>query len=69
VATFGVLLAIGSISWGTLGYAFATGFLAFGWTCFGVGILEYYVAMGLYVGDLRRALAARGADVSGPARA
>jgi hypothetical protein len=28
-----------------------------GWATFAVGIVEYYVAAGVYVGDIRRALA------------
>src|SRR3990170_363604 len=54
---FGVVVAIGAIAWGSLGYAFEAAFLACGWTFFAIGILEYYVATALYVGDLRRALA------------
>jgi cardiolipin synthase len=60
VATFGLMVAIGCIAWGTLGYAFAPAFLACGWVFFAVGIAEYYVATFLYVGDLRRALSAKG---------
>ncbi len=56
VATFGLMTAIGCIAWGTLGYAAHAAFLAMGWTFFAVGIVEYYVATALYVGDLRRAL-------------
>lgn len=58
VATFALMTAIGCIAWGTLGYAFAPAFLACGWVFYAVGILEYYVATSLYVGDLRAALAA-----------
>jgi cardiolipin synthase len=57
VATFSLMTAIGCIAWGTLGYAFAPAFLACGWVFYAVGILEYYVATALYVGDLRSALA------------
>jgi len=57
VATFGLMLAIGCIAWGSLGYPFEAAFLACGWTFFAVGILEYYVATVLYASDLRRALA------------
>lgn len=59
VATFGLMVAIGCIAWGTLDYAFAPAFLACGWVFFSVGIVEYYVATALYVGDLRRALRAK----------
>lgn len=56
VATFSLMVAIGAISWGALGHALSAAFLAVGWVAFVVGIVEYYVATVLYVGDLRRAL-------------
>jgi cardiolipin synthase len=59
VATFGLMVAIGCIAWGTLGYAFAAAFLACGWVFYAVGIVEYCLASFLYVGDLRSALAGR----------
>jgi len=55
VATFCLMTAIGLISWGTLGYALAPAALACGWAFYAVGIVEYYLATALYVGDLRRA--------------
>jgi cardiolipin synthase len=58
VATFGLMTAIGFISWGSLGYAFAPAALACGWTIYAVAIVESYVAAALYVGDLRTAWAA-----------
>jgi cardiolipin synthase (CMP-forming) len=61
VATFGLMVAIGCIAWGNLGYALAPAFLACGWTFFAVAIVEYYVATILYVGDLRAALVGDGA--------
>jgi cardiolipin synthase len=57
VATFGLMLAVTWISWGTLGYPLDDAALALGWICFTAGIIEYYVAGALYLGDLRRALA------------
>ena len=60
VATFGLMFAVGCIAWGTLGYAFAPAFLACGWVFYAVGIIEYYVATLLYVGDLRAVLSGRG---------
>jgi len=57
VATFTLMVAIGAIAWGQLGYGLAPAFLAIGWVAFAVGIVEYYVATALYVGDARRALA------------
>jgi cardiolipin synthase len=58
VATFGLMMAIGFVSWGTLGFAFAAAALACGWTFYTVAIVEYYVATVLYVGDLRAAWSA-----------
>lgn len=60
VATFSLMLAVTWISWGTLGYPLDDAALALGWISFTVGIIEYYVAGALYLGDLRRALAAPG---------
>jgi len=57
VATFTLLVAIGSIAWGTLDYPFRAASLAFGWASFAAGIVEYYAAAVLYAVDLRRALA------------
>jgi cardiolipin synthase len=58
VATFSLMVGIGAVAWGSLDYAFAAAALACGWTIYAVGIVEYYVASALYVGDLRAALAA-----------
>lgn len=57
VATFTLMLSIGGVSWGSLGYALAPGFAVIGWTCFAVGIVEYYAVAFAYAGDLRRATA------------
>ena len=54
------MTAIGLISWGTLGYALAPAALACGWAFYAVGIVEYYLATALYVGDLRRAVSRAG---------
>lgn len=56
VATFSLMAAVTWVSWGNLGYAFDDAALAIGWVCFAVGIVEYYIAAGLYLGDLRTAL-------------
>ncbi|HYU93307.1 MAG TPA: CDP-alcohol phosphatidyltransferase family protein [Actinomycetota bacterium] len=56
VATFSLVVAIGLIAWGNLGYPFPTAARVFGWGMYAVGIVEYYVATALYAGDLRRAL-------------
>lgn len=58
VATFSLMTAIAWIAWGSLGYLLAPMFLVAGWASFAVGIVEYYVAAGVYVRDIRRALAA-----------
>jgi cardiolipin synthase (CMP-forming) len=59
VATFTLMVAIPSIAWGTLGLWPAAAALSIGWLAFGVGIVEYYAAAGVYAVDLRAALAAR----------
>ena len=55
VATFALMTSIALISWGNLGYLLAPATLVIGWAFYAVGIVEYYVATVLYVGDLRRA--------------
>ena len=55
VATFSLMAAIACIAWGSLGYPLAPAALVCGWAVYAVGIVEYYVATVLYVGDLRRA--------------
>jgi cardiolipin synthase len=59
VATFGLMVAIGCIAWGNLGYALEHAALACGWAIFAVAIVESYVAAVMYMGDLRDALAQR----------
>ena len=55
VATFALMAAIACIAWGSLGYTLAPAALVCGWAFYAAGIVEYYVASVLYVGDLRRA--------------
>jgi len=55
-ATFCLMAAIPWISWGHLGYPLSSAFLVGGWSLFWVGIVEYYVAAGVYAVDIRRAL-------------
>jgi cardiolipin synthase (CMP-forming) len=55
VATFALMTAIACIAWGSLGYPLAPAALACGWAIYAAGIVEYYAAALLYVGDLRRA--------------
>ena len=56
VATFSLMCAIGWISWGNLGYLLAPMVLVAGWVSFALGIVEYYVAAFVYLGDVRRAI-------------
>jgi cardiolipin synthase len=56
-ATFMLMLAVPGISWGSLDLPLAQAALVVGWVCFVVGIVEYYVAAGVYATDIRRALA------------
>jgi cardiolipin synthase len=58
VATFTLMVAIGCIAWGNLGYAFSAAALACGWVFYAGGIVEYYAATVLYAGDLRGLLVA-----------
>lgn len=67
VATFALMTSIGCIAWGNLGYVLAEAALACGWAFFAAGIVEYYVATVLYVGDLRRAWRAPPARAAGRA--
>ena len=57
VATFMLMTAIPMIAWGNLELPLADAALVVGWASYAVGIVEYYVAAGAYVGDIRRALA------------
>lgn len=55
IATFSLMTAIPWISWGRLELPLGEAALVAGWIVFVVGIVEYYVAAAVYVGDLRRA--------------
>jgi len=57
IATLTLMFAVPFVSWGTLELPLAAAALAAGWVGFAVGIVEYYLAAGVYVGDLRRAIA------------
>jgi len=59
VATFALMLAIPAVSWGSLGLWQAAAALALGWPIYALGIVEYYIAAGVYAIDLRRAMTAR----------
>ena len=56
IATFALMIAIPAVSWGTLDQWPAAAALAVGWPVYLLGIVEYYVAAGVYAIDLRRAL-------------
>ena len=60
IATFSLMCAIAWIAWGNAGGVLGEVFLAGGWLAFVLGIVEYYIAAGLYVVDVRDALAERG---------
>src|SRR5687767_7151676 len=60
IATASLMAAIAWIAWGNAGGPFGEVLLVGGWLAFVVGIVEYYVAAGLYAIDVRDALAARG---------
>jgi len=57
VATFSLMVAVPAIAWGALDLPLAAAATAIGWVCFAVGIVEYYIAAGVYAQDARRALA------------
>ncbi len=57
VATFSLMAAIVGISWETLGMPLGAAALVAGWIFFVAGIVEYYLAGAVYLGDLRGALA------------
>jgi cardiolipin synthase len=60
IATFSLMAAITWIAWGNAGGVLGEVFLVGGWLAFTVGIVEYYIAAGLYMIDVRDALAAQG---------
>ena len=60
LATFSLMAAITWIAWGNAGGALGDVLLVGGWLGYAVGIVEYYLAAGLYAIDVRDALAERG---------
>jgi cardiolipin synthase (CMP-forming) len=60
VATLSLMAAITWIAWGNAGGPLGDVLLAGGWLAFVVGIVEYYIATGIYAIDIRDALASRG---------
>lgn len=65
VATFVLMWAIPMIAWGNAGFLLDDVVLVHGWIWFGVGYLEYLVATGAYVVDVRGALRARPPSLGG----
>jgi cardiolipin synthase len=55
IATFSLMTAIPFVSWGALGLPLGPAASVIGWTAYGVGIVEYYVAASGYLRDVRRA--------------
>jgi cardiolipin synthase len=60
IATFSLMAAIAWIAWGNAGGPLGEVLLVGGWLAYVVGIVEYYVAAGLYVIDVRDALEEQG---------
>jgi cardiolipin synthase (CMP-forming) len=60
IATFSLMAAIAWIAWGNAEGPLDDVFLVGGWLAYVVGIVEYYLAAGLYAIDVRDALAERG---------
>jgi cardiolipin synthase len=54
VATMSLMTAVPTISWGRLGFPLADAALVVGWLSFVPGIVEYYVAAIVYLGDVRQ---------------
>lgn len=59
IATFSLMAAIAWIAWGNAGGPLGDVLLVGGWLAYAVGIVEYYLAAGLYAIDVRDALADR----------
>jgi cardiolipin synthase len=60
IATFSLMAAITWIAWGNAGGPLGDVLLVGGWLAYAVGIVEYYLAAGLYAIDVRDQLAERG---------
>ncbi len=60
IATFSLMAAIVWIAWGNAGGPLGEVLLVGGWLSFAVGIVESYIAAGLYAIDVRQTLAERG---------
>jgi cardiolipin synthase (CMP-forming) len=60
IATFSLMASIAWIAWGNANGPLGDILLVGGWLAYVVGIVEYYVAAGLYAIDVRDGLAERG---------
>ena len=60
IATFSLMAAIAWIAWGNADGPLGDVLLVGGWLAYAVGIVEYYLAAGLYAIDVRDGLAERG---------
>ena len=60
LATFSLMAAIAWIAWGNANGPLGDVLLVGGWLAYAVGIVEYYLAAGLYAIDVRDGLAERG---------
>jgi cardiolipin synthase len=56
VGTFVLMTTVPMIAWGHFGLPLASTMTAIGWVFFAVGIVEYYVATAMYVGDVKALL-------------
>jgi cardiolipin synthase len=54
VATFSLMIAVPFVAWGQVGTILTDAITVIGWVAFTAGILEYYVAGGVYAADLAR---------------
>jgi cardiolipin synthase len=60
IATLSLMVAIAWIAWGNADGPLGEVLLVGGWLAYVVGIVEYYIAAGLYAIDVRNSLAERG---------
>ena len=60
LATFSLMASIAWIAWGNANGPLGDVLLVGGWLAYAVGIVEYYLAAGLYAIDVRDGLAERG---------
>jgi cardiolipin synthase len=59
IATFSLMYSVPAVSWAHFHLGLDGALLATGWIAYAAGIVEYYVAVPLYVQDVRVALRAR----------